>query len=64
MLMPPDAEPVMPASAVDGNSFVHQRIGDRRHGVGDDSEPGEQRDHRPETIFRGGVRHLPTGPRQ
>jgi hypothetical protein len=29
MLMPPEAEPVMPARAVDRHRFVDQRVGDR-----------------------------------
>ena len=52
MLMPPDAEPVMPASALTRDRFVHQRIRNRLQRVGDDQEARQRGDHAAEAVFR------------
>ena len=56
MLMPPDAEPVMPASAVTVIGLVDQRVRDRAAAHrAIDQEAGQRGDHRAEAVFRGRV---------
>ena len=53
--MPPDAEPVMPASVGDGDGLVDQRIGDGPQRVLDGEEARQRRDDGAEAIFGRGV---------
>ena len=55
MLMPPEAEPVMPASAVTVTASLTSGLGIALQRVGDDQEAGQRGDHRAEAVFGRGV---------
>ncbi len=51
MLMPPDAEPVMPASAVTVTASLTSGLGIDLQRIGDQPETGQGGDHRAEAVF-------------
>jgi hypothetical protein len=55
MPMPPEAEPVMPASDGDGDRLVDQRIGNGAEGIGDHQEARQGGNDGAETVLGSGV---------
>jgi hypothetical protein len=60
MLMPPEAEPVMPASAVTVTASLTSGFGIAQR-VGDDEEAGQGGDHRAEAVLGCGVHRSQQG---